>query len=82
MAGNDLAVVLDRLAPIPYGRGSIFDFRTLLPLNAVGFPGYYRGKGQVFRASGDVRFLQSVARRSLLSPCHYRKEVEGDDTSM
>jgi hypothetical protein len=37
MAGNDLIVVLDRLAPITYGRGDIFDFRNVMPLNAVKF---------------------------------------------
>jgi hypothetical protein len=76
-AGNDLVVVLDRLAPIAHGRGNVFDFRTVVPLNVVKFQDV---TGERVRFSGpavmdrfsdewlDVLCYQHVIARETLSP--------------
>jgi hypothetical protein len=75
-SGNDLVVVLDRLSPIPYGRGNIFDFRTVVPLNAVKFQNV---TGERVKFSGPVG-LSEFSNQWLDVLC-YRHVISGEKLS-
>jgi hypothetical protein len=75
-AGNDLVVVLDRLTSIPHGRGDIFDFRKVLPLNAVEFQNV---TGERVRFSGPV--AMSDFSNQWLDVLRYSHVIAGEKLS-
>lgn len=75
-AGNNLVVVLDPLVGIPYGRGSVFDFRKVFPLNEVKFQDV---TGERVKFSGPLA-VSDFANRWLDLLC-YRHVITGENLS-